>query len=179
MKKILFFAAITVFCMSSVNAQDGQTSKGKWLIEANTGFNTSGDEVGLLKHSANTGFGLSSVDGNTAWAIGAEGGYFIMDDLAVKLGLGYTDLDFATIFSYKVGAKYYVISKIPVQIDINGASIKDLDDNPLWLGLQAGYAIFLGEHISVEPGLRYSLSLNEEFTDIGIFEARIGFVLHF
>ncbi|MFH4965630.1 hypothetical protein V8G69_11560 [Gaetbulibacter sp. M235] len=102
-----------------------------------------------------------------------------MDDLAIKAGLGYSDLDYTTVFSYKVGAKYYVISKIPVQVDLNGASIKDSSENPLWLGLQGGYAIFLGNNVSIEPGLRYSLSLNQDFYDKGIFEARIGFALHF
>lgn len=98
-----------------------------------------------------------------------------MDDLAIKAGLGYSDLDFTSIFSYKVGAKYYIISKTPFQIDINGASIKDSSENPLWLGLQGGYAFFLGENVSIEPGLRYSVSLNKQVTDKGLFEARIGF----
>ncbi|WP_111307583.1 hypothetical protein [Confluentibacter sediminis] len=182
MKKLLLSAAIAVFGLSQVNAQDeavgGQTSKGKWLIEANTGFSTF-SESSLFQHSANTGFGLSSFDGNTTWSVGAEGGYFVMDDLAIKAGLGYTDLDFTSIFTYKVGAKYYILSMIPLQIDVTGATIKDADENPLWLGLQGGYAIFLGNNVSIEPGLRYSLSLNEEATDEGVFQARIGFALHF
>ena len=42
MKKLLFMAAVAVFGFTNVNAQDddsngGQTSQGKWLIEANTG----------------------------------------------------------------------------------------------------------------------------------------------
>lgn len=183
MKKLFLCAAIAALGLSQVNAQEaatgGQTSKGKWLIEANTGFSAGGGEVGLLQHTANTGFGLVSVDGTTIWSLGAEGGYFVMDDLAIKAGLGYTDYDGESVFSYKLGAKYYIISQIPVQIDVNGASIKDFDENPLWLGLQGGYAIFLGENVSIEPGLRYSMSLNEDFTDEGLFEVRIGFALHF
>ena len=182
MKKTFLLAAFAVLGLSQVNAQEasngGQTSKGKWLIEANTGF-SAGGEIGFVQHTANTGFGLYSIDGQTAWSIGTEGGYFVMDDLAVKAGLGYSDLDYTTVFSYKVGAKYYVISKIPFQVDLNGASIKDSNENPLWLGLQGGYAIFLGENVSIEPGLRYSVSLNQDFYDKGIFEARIGFALHF
>lgn len=182
MKKLLLSAAIAVLGLSQVNAQDeavgGQTSKGKWLIEANTGF-TAGGEAGYIQHTANTGFGLLSVDGTTIWSVGAEGGYFLMDDLAVKAGLGYTDYDGSSVFSYKLGAKYYIISKIPVQIDVNGSSIDGNDENPLWLGLQGGYAIFLGENVSIEPGLRYSHSLNEDFTDESLFELRIGFALHF
>ncbi len=182
MKKLLLCAAVAVFGFT-MNAQDdtaaGQTSKGKWLIEANTGFSAGGGEIGLLQHTANTGFGLVSVNGTTLWSIGTEGGYFVMDDLAVKAGLGYTDYDGTSIFSYKVGAKYYVTGKIPFQVDVNGSSIKDFDENPLWLGIQGGYAIFLGENVSIEPGLRYSLSLNDKVTDESLFEVRIGFALHF
>tara|TARA_R110002049_G_scaffold76250_1_gene196075 strand:- start:22092 stop:22643 length:552 start_codon:yes stop_codon:yes gene_type:complete len=183
MKKLLLCAAIAAFGLTSVNAQDenngGQTAKGKWLIEANTGFSGGAGEVGFLQHSANTGFGLMSIDGMTIWSVGTEGGYFVMDDLAIKAGLGYTDYDGESLFSYKIGAKYYIISQIPVQIDVNGASSDVFSDNPLWLGLQGGYAFFLGKNVSIEPGLRYSLSLNEDVTDEGIFEARIGFALHF
>jgi len=183
MKKLFLSAAIAVLGLSQVIAQQtatgGQTSKGKWLIEANTGFSSGGGELGLIQHTANTGFGLVSVDDTTIWSLGAEGGYFLMDDLALKAGLGYSDYDGQSVFSYKLGAKYYIISQIPVQIDVNGASLKDFDENPLWLGLQGGYAIFLGENVSIEPGLRYSLSLNEDFTDEGLFEVRIGFALHF
>lgn len=179
MKKLLLSAAIAVFGLLQVNAQDdtnGQTSKGKWLIEANTGFGGGG---GLYGHSANTGFGLSSIDGQTIWSIGAEGGYFVMDDLAVKAGLGYADFDGSSLFSYKLGAKYYISSMIPVQVDFTGASVDGATEDPLWLGLQGGYAIFLGENVSIEPGIRYNLSLNDDFTDEGIFEFRVGFALHF
>jgi hypothetical protein len=183
MKKLLLSAAIAVFGLSQINAQEvaegGQTSKGKWLIEANTGFSAGGGEIGFLQHTANTGFGLLSIDGTTIWSVGSEAGYFVMDDLAIKAGLGYTDYDGTSVFSYKLGAKYYINSQIPVQIDVNGSSIKDADENPLWLGLQGGYAFFLGQNVSIEPGLRYSHSLNEDVIDEGIFEVRIGFALHF
>lgn len=177
MKKIILTVA-AVFAFGFANAQDasttangGQTAKGKWLIEANTGFGGA--------HAAETSFGLDSVDGETTWSIGAEGGYFIMDDLAIKAGLGYVDFgDDASAFSYKVGAKYYIMSQIPVQVDYSGASYKDADENPSYLGLQAGYAIFLGQNVSIEPGLKFNKSLNDDFYD-DIFQVRIGFALHF
>ena len=174
MKKVWLTCIMVVGFVFVINAQDtGPTSQGKWLIEANTGF---GDQAA---HGASTGFGLSTSDGSTLWSIGFEGGYFIIDDLALKAGLGYTDFDGSNLFSYKLGAKYYIISKIPVQLDITGASISDFDENPLWLGLQAGYAIFLNDFVSVEPGIRYNLSLNEQYSEDGIFEFKIGFALHF
>jgi hypothetical protein len=177
MKKLFFTALILCVVLTTVEAQDANpTSKGSWLIEANTGFG--GGNTGAA-HSANTGFGLYSIDGTTVWAIGAEGGHFIADDLALKLGLGYTDLDGLTIFTYKVGAKYYVNSTIPFQVDLTGASSDSFgDENPLWVGLQGGYAIFIADNVSIEPGLRYNLSLNSDFTEEGLFEFRIGFVVH-
>lgn len=179
MKKLLLSAAIAVFGLLQVNAQEvsegGQTSKGKWLIEANTGFGGGG----LLGHSANTGFGLTSIDGETIWSIGAEGGYFVIDNLAIKAGLGYTDYEGSSTFTYKLGAKYYISSMIPIQVDVTGASLDEINENALWLGLQGGYAIFLGKNVSIEPGLRYSHPLNENIVDEGIFEFRVGFALHF
>ncbi|MDO6492081.1 MULTISPECIES: hypothetical protein [unclassified Cellulophaga] len=183
MKK-LFIVAITALGFTfAAQAQDaatstngGQTAQGKWLIEANTGF---GGQAGT--QAASTSFGLTSVDGETRWSLGAEGGYFVADDLAVKVGLGYQDLgDDSSAFSYKVGAKYYIASMIPVQVDYTGTSIKDADENPSFLGLQGGYAIFLGENVSIEPGLRYNIALNDDsFANEDVFQLNIGFALHF
>lgn len=178
MKKVLLLALALVVA-NFANAQEeeskgssegNQTSKGKWLIEANTGNAMLG----------NTGFYFTSSDGESTYNLGLDGGYFIMDDLAIKGGLGYGG-DSATdsnIFSYRLGAEYYVIGKIPVSVDLTGASIKDAQENPMWLGLGAGYAIFIGDMVSIEPGLRYNLSLNEDFTDEGVFQFNVGFAIH-
>lgn len=183
MKKIILTVA-AVFAFGVANAQDkkesagGQTSKGKWLIEANTGF---GAIVG-----ANTSLGYSSQGDIKKMSIGAEGGYFIMDDLAIKVGIGYNSEDNgvtdASGFAYKIGAKYYVMGNIPVQLDYTGAS-GDLyeagNETPSYIGLQAGYAIFLGENVSIEPGLRYNASMNDKYTEDGQFQLQVGFALHF
>lgn len=181
MKKLLLMAAVAVFGFTNVNAQDddsngGQTSKGKWLIEANTGNAMLGT----------TGIYFASSDGSSEYNIGLDGGYFIMDDLAIKAGLGYGGFspdegDAASSFSYRLGAKYYVNSMIPVTVDLTGASGEDVygDETPLWLGLGAGYAWFVSNNISIEPGLRYNLSLNEDYTDEGVLQFNVGFALHF
>ncbi|WP_417939806.1 hypothetical protein [Flavobacterium sp. RS13.1] len=168
MKKIIL-SAIAVMAFGFANAQE-QTAKGKWLIEANTGF---GNGVGT------TQFGLTSEDGTTAWNIGAEGGYFVADNLAVKLGLGYGDDgdDFTTL-AYKVGAKYYIANKFPVELSYNGVDYKDAEENPSYLGIQGGYAWFLGSNVSIEPGVRYNYSLNDDFYE-SAFQFNIGFALHF
>lgn len=165
------FTALAVLGFTFANAQE-QTTKGKWLIEANTGF---GLGVG------NTSLGLWSQDGNTAYNIGAEGGYFVTDNLAIKLGLGYGDdgSDYASsTFAYKVGAKYYAANKFPIEVSYNGVSYEGADENPSYIGLQGGYAWFLGKNISVEPGVRYNVSLNDDYYK-SAFQLNVGFALHF
>ncbi|WP_445452698.1 hypothetical protein [Flavobacterium sp. 25HG05S-40] len=174
-----------VFAVTFANAQDkkekasgSQTSKGKWLIEANTGF---GAVTG-----ADTSFGYYSQGDVKRMSLGAEGGYFVMDNLAIKLGIGYNSEDDGTGnvggFAYKVGAKYYIMGNIPVQVDYSGASgdaYKVADETPSYLGLQAGYAVFLGENVSIEPGLRYNLTMNDKYTEDNAIQLCVGFALHF
>ncbi len=169
MKKLLL-SALAIVSFTVASAQDGnggQTAKGKWLIEANTGSIATG----------NTSFSLASVDGNTAWSIGAEAGHFVADDLAIKAGIGYNDNGVTDgTFVYKIGAKYYVASQFPVGLDFTGASVDG--NNANWVGIQGGYAWFLGDNVSLEPALRYNVTLDENKAE-SAFQALIGFALHF
>jgi hypothetical protein len=135
-----------------------------------------------------TSFMFASSDGATQYNIGLDGGYFVLDDLAVKAGLGFGGVDIdefgsASSFSYRLGAKYYIKSMIPVTLDITGATGEAAEnfigETPFWLGLGAGYAWFVTDNISIEPGLRYNISLNQDFTEENIFQINIGFVLFF
>src|SRR5690554_6134505 len=181
MKKLIL-SAMAVFAFGFANAQSTALSEGSWLVEANTNFGAGSFGGTALAHSSNTSFSLTSVDDTTAWSVGGEVGYFVMDNLAIKAGLGYSDNGadaFNTAFSYKIGAKYYIIGQIPVQIDYSGASIKDADENPSFVGLQAGYAWFVADNISIEPGLRYNLTMNDIVAPDDILQFNIGFALHF
>lgn len=183
MKKIILTVAAVFAFGVTANAQDkgasnGQTAKGKWLIEANTGFGA--------VNGANTSFGYASQGDFKRMSLGAEAGYFIMDDLAVKVGFGYNSEDDgitdASGFAYKIGAKYYIKSMIPVQVDYTGGSgdlYKRGSETPSYIGIQAGYAWFLGQNVSIEPGLRYNASMNDKYTDDGQLQLCIGFALHF
>lgn len=164
MKKILLTIAIAVLGFTA-NAQesDGQTEKGKFVIEANTGSAATG----------NTSFSFASSNGNSRFKIGLDGGYFFMDDLAVKAGLGYDDSNEA--FTYKIGAEYYIGGQFPVSVDFTGSSFNGGSAN--WLGLQAGYAYFLGENVSVKPAVRYNVGLEDG--QQGVFQGLIGFALYF
>lgn len=176
MKKI-FALALALVAFNFASAQDenesndsgSALSKGSWVIEANTGSWAVG----------NTAFSLTSQDGNTAWSVGSEAGYFVMDNLALKAGLGYSDAGIDGVdgtFTYKVGAKYYLGGKFPVGADFTGAST---DGNSVsFVGLQAGYGWFVAKNISIEPTLRYNVSTDEDKAD-SAFQGLIGFALHF
>ncbi len=172
MKKLFLFAAAAVLGLSNVNAQDsdnGSTalSEGSMVIEINTGSWTTGS----------TAFSLTSIDGNTAWSAGAEAGYFVMDNLAVKAGLGYADDGFNDgIFAYKVGAKYYIDGQFPVGVDFTGVSQDG--NNANWVGVQGGYAWFVAPNVSIEPTVRYNVTLDEEKAE-SAFQGLIGFAFHF
>ncbi|WP_353778429.1 hypothetical protein [Winogradskyella sp. 3972H.M.0a.05] len=171
MKKLFTIAAAAVLGLTSVNAQDenksSSLSEGSFVIEVNTGSWATG----------NTAFSLTSVDGNTAWSAGAEAGYFVIDNLAIKAGLGYADAD--TIdgtFVYKVGAKYYIAGEFPVGVDFTGASTDG--NNANWVGVQGGYAWFVADNVSIEPTLRYNITLDEDKA-LSAFQGLIGFAFHF
>lgn len=158
--------------MLTVKPKKDKFQRGKWLIEVNTGF---GEHVG------STSLSLTSSNRVTAYNIGAEGGYFIKNNLALKLGLGYGDNGIKgeeTPIAYKIGAKYYFKSMIPIELSYNGVGIGDKDANPTYLGLQAGYALFLGKNVSIEPGIRYNVATHKQYYDNN-FQFNIGFALHF
>lgn len=170
MKNLLLSAAIAVLALTGVNAQDevgNALSEGSWVIEANTGSWAIG----------NTSFSLMSVDGNTSWSAGAEAGYFIKENLAIKAGLGYNDNGFSDgTFVYKLGAKYYLGGEFPVGVDFTGSSVDG--NNANWVGLQGGYAWFVAKNVSIEPTVRYNVTLDDEKAD-SAFQALIGFAFHF
>lgn len=169
MKKLLLAGAVALFGFASAQTTNAALTKGKWVIEANTGSKATG----------NTSFGLSSVDGNTSWGVGLDGGYFVMDKLAIKAGLGYQDSGEENsdgAFTYKVGAQYYIINQIPVGVDFTGGSQGDKNAN--WVGFEGGYAWFVAPNIAVTPKLRYNVSLDEQKAD-NEFQGLIGFSLFF
>ncbi len=175
MKKVVF----TIFMVAvayTANSQEnnGQTAKGKFLIELKT-------QVGGVGGSlTNTGFSFVNSNGYSSWSAGLDGGYFIADNFALKAGFGYADSNHggSSVFTYKLGAKYYLNGKIPFEIDLSGSNMDYLVDKPLFLGLSGGYAFFLGDKLSIEPGLKYIAPLNnKDFLNSG-FQFNVGFSIH-
>ena len=170
MKNFILFIVFVVFGFYA-QAQDedtgNATSNGSWVIEANTGSWATG----------NTSFSLISIDGSTLWSIGFEGGYFVIDDLALKVGLGYTGFDGGDgVFTYKIGGKYYVGGQFPLGVDYTGTSVDG--ESASWIGLQGGYAWFVADNISIEPTLRYNLTMDDMKAE-SAFQGLIGFSFYF
>ena len=166
MKKLLLLTFIfTAFTMNA------QTSQGSIFVGANLGN----------AMVAGTGIQFASQDGESNLSLAVDGGYFVMDDLALLVGLGYSSNSAAdsNAFSYRLGGKYYLMSKMPITLDYTGSSIKDADENPSWLGLGVGYALFLGDNVAIEPGLRYNLTMNDDFTEENVFQLNVGFSIFF
>ncbi len=173
MKRIIFVSLLLASFLSA-SAQDGPTDQGKAVIDINTTLGSLGGLSG-----GGTGFLLTQTDEFTVWNIGGEFGYFLIDNLAGKVGLGYGDIDGSGFFSWKVGAKYYAVTNVPIQVDVTGQSGDDVfgGDDPVYLGLQGGYAFFMGDMVSIEPTLRYAISLNDTFENV--FQAQVGFSFFF
>lgn len=160
---MFLLVGITTYAQNDSNS----LSQGSWIIEANTGSWTTGS----------TAFSLVSTNGYTLYSIGTEGGYFVSDNLALKLGLGYSggdDMD--GTFNYKVGVKYYIIDEIPLGVDYTGASSNG--NGASWVGVQGGYAWFVANNVSIEPTIRYNMTLDEDKAD-SAFQGLIGFAFHF
>jgi len=169
LKKILLLTLILGTTLS-LSAQTEQLQEGNFVIDVNTAFGSFG---GIVNNG--TGFRLTTSDDFTIWNIGGEAGYFVDENLAIKLGAGFGEFDNSGIFSYKIGAKYYVAEKIPLQLDFSGELSDEVygNENPFYIGLQGGLALFLGDMVSVEPTLRYGFATNESFENV--FQLLIGF----
>jgi len=140
-------------------------SKGTWLVEANTGTGQTGQ----------TSF---SYNEDHYWSVGAEAGYFIIDNLALKAGFGYGEIKgLKGEFNYKVGAKYYILGKIPVASDFTGTSSDGTTRS--WIGLQGGYAWFVAKNVAIEPALRYNILVSDSPGHKSFMQAKIGFSIFF
>jgi len=183
MKRILL-TVLTYLGLNSLYAQEtpAALSKGKWMIETNL------SPIGGLSTS---GFSFMSNNGTKSLSAGGEAGYFIQDNLAIKAGLGIMsykskisigdeqiELGKQTSFTYKLGMKYYIISALPIQVDIGGVKSSGLE-NAFIFGGQLGYAFFIKDNIAIEPALRYDRGLNDSAEGVKTFSARVGFSLHF
>jgi hypothetical protein len=174
MKKVVL-TIIMVAVVYTANSQknNGQTEKGKFLIELKTKVGGFGNSL------TNTSFSFFNSDGHSAWSAGFEGGYFVADNFALKAGFGYTDSSLGgATFAYKIGAKYYLKGKIPFELDLSGSNVDFLVDKPILLGVGGGYAFFIGDKLSIEPKVSYSIPLNNKYVLKESLEFGVSFSIH-
>ena len=169
MKKLFLVGALALFGAMNAQKSSEATSKGKWVIETNAGSP-------LHYLGGSTAFSLTSVDGETIWNVGADGGYFVAVNLAVKAGLGLGDFGEDNLTTYRVGVQYYVNSKFPLAADFTGASTGDESIN--YFGVEGGYAWFVAPNVALTPKLRYNITLDDQKAPSS-FQGLIGFSLFF
>lgn len=169
MKKLLL-----LFALITASLGWAQTQQGNFVLETAV----------LSNHTTpNTGVGFSTVkDGGSVLNVGLNGGYFIVDNLAVKAGLGYGNTRFnettlTEAWSYRVGAEYNIVGYVPVEIAWTGSSITNANYNPSYLSTQLGYNWFFTDSVAMKPLVRYDISLTDYYRDVLSFG--IGFQYYF
>lgn len=145
MKKVL----LTVFAAFVVFAASAQVEKGTWLLSgaSNLNFTSNNEDAG----------DYSEIDLNV------KAGYFVMDNLAVGILVGFNKLNLNADGAESPDAttgiglfgRYYVNGNILV--GANFASLKQGDFSGSQIGLEAGYAIFLNKAVAIEPALNYNM----------------------
>jgi hypothetical protein len=145
-KKIVLVAAATMFFATAAVAQS-QTEAKKIFLNA--------ELSGLNANFTPSPFSLG---------VNAGGGYFVIDNLAVRaqLGVGFTakqgNIESQTNINFGVGGRYY-LHNFFLDALFQGANIGFTDEGKrkLEVGVQGalGYAIFLNDHVAFEPAVTF------------------------
>ncbi|MEP1094721.1 MAG: hypothetical protein ABJG78_06395 [Cyclobacteriaceae bacterium] len=170
MKRLLF----TMTMVAAFGVASAQTEQGGWLLGAST----------------NLGFTSTSVDGAddnfTTFNLDTRVGYFLMDNLAAGLDLSFQnekqgdDKFSATVIG--PFARYYFGGTFFVGAGYGAASAKNDDDDTVkggLLSLEAGYPIWFGDNVALEPSLNYGIGSGDILEDTSIFGLQVGFSLYF
>lgn len=163
MKKVV----LSVFAVLVVFAASAQIEQGTWLVGAssNAGFTSYNEDAGDYSE----------------FSLDVKGGYFVIDNLAVGLNLGYAKVDEASATKIGIFGRYYVNGKIflgagynsnTLDSGVDGADKVTVSEIPL----EVGYAVFLNNAIAVEPALGYSIYGGDG--EGSAFGLKIGFSLY-
>ena len=169
MKKLFLFLSLMF-----VTLMTAQTEQGKFMLETSVISNNT---------VPNTGLGYTSEkNGVKVFNVGMNGGYFVQDNLAIKLGVGYgnTRYDGSTVseeFSYRVGLEYHIVGHVPVEVTWTGSDVSYLNENPSYLSTQLGYNWFFTDHVAIKPLIRYDVSLMDSYEDL--VSMGVGFSYYF
>ncbi len=158
MKKIALFVCLLVVTMTA----QAQFEKGKWLVNPSmTGLNLS---YNTETDKARFGFEV-------------KGGAFLIDNVALLIDAGASWSSVEDVYRLGVGGRYY-FDKVGVFL---GANLNlnrydwDCDDRTrVGFGLEAGYAFFLSQTVTIEPAVYWDI--NKDRSDFGL---QVGFGFYF
>lgn len=170
MKKLLF----TMTMIAAFGVANAQTEQGGWLVGAST----------------NLGFTSTSIDGAddnvSNFNLDTRAGYFLMDNLAAGLDLSFQNVkegdDKFSLTVIGSFVRYYVGGNFFLGAGYGAASAKSDDDDAVkggLLSLEAGYPIWFGDNVALEPSLNYGIGSGDLFEDVSIFGLAVGFSLYF
>lgn len=141
-----FLTAMVVFVLGQV-ASAQTVNKGAWMIGGSAGFKSDKPK---------------GADATTTLNISPNVGYYLMDDLAIGLGLTFADPSSGQN-SLNPFARYYVFNPVFVQAEVG----LGLDDGAgTSFKASVGYSMFLNNSVALEPALFYSG--RENFSSFGL-----------
>lgn len=178
MKKLIL-SAVAVFALTFANAQEGEPtfgfSEGDFLIEGNIGFGSTNDKNFDVKTSS--------------FNFNPKAGYFISDDLAVGLDLGFgsnkTEVNgtntveassvgiggFARYYFLDLGARFKTYGEFGLGYETANDKIADVKTNTFRAGATLGINYFVTENFAINFALADILSYSSEKADVSGAEA--------
>lgn len=119
-----------------------------------------------------TGLGLSYDGANKCvFALGAQGGYFFMDNVAALATVGFNSNGNDVPASYDLGLQgRYYIKQNGIYLGA-GVKYKHFDSyNDVMPGIEVGYAFYLNHYITIEPAIYYDQSFknHSDYSKIGL-----------
>lgn len=167
MKKITILSLVAAFVLFGFSA-NAQTDQGGWVVGA----------------SSSLGFQSLKSNGNSQsqFNIIGKAGYFLQDNIAAGLNLGYSSIqDVVSTTAIGPFARYYFNGTFYAGAGIDFTSVKPNGGNSAsgtWINLEAGYPFFLSDNVAFEPNLNFGIGggdTNKEATRLGL---NFGFFLY-
>ncbi len=166
MKKIVTVIALALICSGAY----AQFNKGRILAGGGLGFST-------ITEKYEVGSTSGTVGKHTSFTLNPKAGYFIIDNLAVGVGLDITSTSFkADGSSSKSGrsdvlfepfVRYYLQPGVFFQgeVGFGGSTVKSVTGstttttkyNTFAWDLGVGYAYFLNDYVAIEPLVQYGM----------------------
>ena len=188
MKQLIIIALITLsFSFTSYS----QTDKGNLIVGGSVSFDIGSQEV-------ESGGSTTSETDNSILFVNPSFGYFVIDGLAVGLNLSIQRSHFesdqgsfeSTSSGFSVGpiVKYYLENGIfgmgtigfgtgSTEFESGGTENESKDRLFNWQ-VGAGYAIFLNDHVAIEPMISYgSLRVEDRDSDIDVANISRSFTI--